>query len=418
MRRRTLLGWGLGAAAAGAGGCATVKENKSDGGLEQGLRAAQSDPVLRKDLIAAPVILQDIDLLQLGAQFWVRVRDQDGTTGVALTNPRLMQSLWPVFLNRVAPSFRGKDARELEALQAENYRWQLNYKWQGLAYWAPIAWLEFAILDLLGKKAGLPVGALLGGRVRETTGIYYASGNRGNSPEAELAHLQRLVDEAGAKAVKYRLGARLSFDERSTARDLALIPAARRQFGDDFVLYVDANSSYDVEMSLRIGRDLEAHGYGFFEEPVRFDHYDETKHIADTLDIPIAFGEDEVSLARFAWLIRHDAAQVIQPDLLFNGGLIRAIKVARMAALRGYPCVPHISGDGFGSLYALHFASCVRNTTPYQEYKGAEDVAHQVTGESGQLKVANGQVRIPSGPGLGITFDPEELARAEQVRAD
>jgi Mandelate racemase / muconate lactonizing enzyme, C-terminal domain. len=70
-----------------------------------------------------------------------------------------------------------------------------------------------------------------------------------------LAHLQRLVDEAGAKAVKYRLGARLSFDERSTARDLALIPAARRQFGDDFVLYVDANSSYDVEMSLRIGRD-------------------------------------------------------------------------------------------------------------------------------------------------------------------
>jgi L-alanine-DL-glutamate epimerase-like enolase superfamily enzyme len=384
--------------------------------LAAALRAAEQAPVLQTALLREPAILKEITLLHLNGQYWVRVRDEDGVEGIALTNPRLMATLWPIFLKRVAPSFLGKDARQLEALQTENYAWQLNYKWQGLAYWCAVAWMELAILDLLGKKAGRPVGALLGGRVRESSGIYYASGNRGNTPQAELAHLERLVEEAGAKALKFRLGARLHHDAASTARDLALIPAVRARFGPDFVLYADANSSYDVPMSLRIGRLLEAEGYAFFEEPVRFDHYEEMKEVADALSIPIAFGEEEASLARFRWVIAQDAAQVLQPDLLYGGGLIRAIKVARMAAVRGYPCVPHISGDGLGSLYALHFASCVENTTPYQEYKGEERVAHEVAGVGGPLRIVGGRVAIPAGPGLGVAFDPADLAKAQAVR--
>lgn len=412
MRRRELLQLG---AAGGLGALIPASASPAAPDLAAALRLAEQAPVLQTALLREPAILKDITLLQLQGQYWVRVRDADGVEGLALANPRLMAALWPIFLKRVAPSFLGKDARQLEALQAENYLWQLNYKWQGLAYWCAVAWLELAILDLLGKKAGLPVGALLGGRVRERSGVYYASGNRGNAPEAELAHLQRLTEEVGAKALKFRLGARLRHDAASTARDLALIPAVRARFGPDFVLYADANSSYDVPMALRIGRLLEAEGYAFFEEPVRFDYYEETKEVADALSIPIAFGEAEVSLARFRWVIAHDAAQVLQPDLLYNGGLIRAIKVARMAALRGYPCVPHISGDGLGSLYALHFASCVANTTPYQEYKGEERVAYEVVGQGRPLRIVEGGVVIPAGPGLGVAFDPADLAKARPV---
>lgn len=108
--------------------------------------------------------------------------------------------------------------------------------------------------------------------MRSDSGIYYASSNRGNSPEAEIAHLQKLADRAEAKALKFRLGARMGYDDASTARDIALIPLVCRHFGDDMVLCADANSSYDVPLAIRIGRMLEDYCYGFYEEPVKFDH--------------------------------------------------------------------------------------------------------------------------------------------------
>lgn len=385
------------------------------------LLAAETAPVLLRSLLDAPAMIREISLLAGEGQYVVRVRDSDGAEGFSVANPNHMNSVWPLFLRRVIPTYIGRDARDLEAIQADNYRYQLNYKWQGLAYWCCHAWLEFAILDLLGRKSGHSVGDWLGGRLREKTGVYYASGNRGNSPEAEIEHLQGLVNEIGAKALKFRLGARLYHDDVSNSRDLALIPGVRKAFGDDMILYADANSSYDIPTALRMGLLLEAEGYAFYEEPVPFDHYDETRSVADALTIPIAFGEQEVSMRRFRWLVENDAAQVIQPDLLFNGGLIRAIRVARMAALRGYPCVPHMSGGGLGSLYVLHFASAVPNTTGHQEYKGEEKIPFVLTGTgpfAGRKPViSNSEVAIPDGPGLGFALDPDFLAKLTPLSA-
>jgi len=62
-----------------------------------------------------------------------------------------------------------------------------------------------------------------------------------------------------------------------------LIPLVRKALGDDVTLYADSNSSYDAEHAIRIGRLMEEHDYGFFEEPCRFDHLEETKQVADAL---------------------------------------------------------------------------------------------------------------------------------------
>jgi L-alanine-DL-glutamate epimerase-like enolase superfamily enzyme len=383
----------------------------------QHLAAAETSPILAVERITAPAIVEDVALLRRDDQFFVRIRDRDGVEGITLCNPRLMASAWPIFLERVAPFFKGKDLRQLEDIQRDLYVWKLNYKWQGLAFWCVHAWMEFAALDLLGNKSGLPVSELLGGRVRDRTAIYYASGNRGNAPEAEIAYLQTLVAKAGAKAVKFRLGARMRHDDASTARDLALIPGVRKHFGDSMVLYADANSSYDVPLAIKIGRLLEDYSYGFYEEPVRFDHYEELCVVSKALKVPIAVGEQEVSMRRFRWLVEEDVAQILQPDLLFNGGMIRALRVARMAAVRSYPCVPHMSGGGLGSLYVTHFAGVCANTTEYQEYKGEESVPHEIVGTGRPLTVKNGEVEVPKGPGLGVFFDPDYLKGAAVVRA-
>ena len=75
-----------------------------------------------------------------------------------------------------------------------------------MPFWVCVAGAELAILDLLGEIAGEALGAL-GGVVRKEVAVYRASRNRGNSPEAEIEYLQKIVGESGAQAIKYRLGA-------------------------------------------------------------------------------------------------------------------------------------------------------------------------------------------------------------------
>jgi L-alanine-DL-glutamate epimerase-like enolase superfamily enzyme len=320
-------------------------------------------------------------------------------------HPDVLETTWPILTRRVAPFFIGKDARDLEALIDGVYLASSNYKWQGLAFWVPVASVEAAVLDLLGKTANKPLGELFGDVVRRDIAVYRASGNRGNTPAEEVAYLQRLIDETGARAIKFRLGARMRYDDESTRRDLALIPLTRKTFGDGMTIYADANGSYDVPMSLRIGKVMQEHRLAFLEEPVPFDYYDETKGIADALPIPVAGGEQESSLRRFRWMIEHKGVDVVQPDLLYFGGFIRSIRVARMAAAAGIPCTPHMSGGGLGFLYVAHFASCVPNAGPFQEYKGGNDTL-PVTSETSPLLSVKGVLRVPSGPGLGVTIDP------------
>ena len=373
-----------------------------------------SAPVLETGLFKNAVNIASVELLQNGKHYLVRVRSTDGVEGVAGAHDSVMPATYPILVKRVAPYFVGKDARNLEELIQGVYLRDSNYKWQGLPFWVSVAAVEIAVLDMLGKTANKPLGDLFGGIVRREIAVYRASGNRGNSPEAEIDYLKKIVGETGAKAIKFRLGARMRYDDASTKRDLAMIPLTRKTFGDGMAIYADANGSYDIPMAVRIGRMMEERKFAFFEEPAPFDFYDETKRIADTLDIPIALGEQESSLRSFRRIIEKGVAQVIQPDLLYFGGLTRSIKVARMAAAAGLDCTPHMSGGGLGYLYIAHFASCVSNCGAHQEYKGDDDTT-PISCESSSLKSENGVMKVPSGPGLGIKFDPDFLKKATVV---
>ena len=134
-----------------------------------------------------PVKIASMELLRNGRNFVVRVRTTDGAEGIGVPNAMHLVHTYPIFLNRVAPFFVGKDARQLEPLLWELYRHDDNYKYQGLALWVCVAAAEFAILDLLGKLTGQSIGDLLGGVKRREIAVYRASGVRGNTPEEEVA---------------------------------------------------------------------------------------------------------------------------------------------------------------------------------------------------------------------------------------
>lgn len=378
-------------------------------------REINQKPVLRKELISSPVKIESINIFRNGKHFFIKAVASDGAVGLAVGNPKYIKNIYPIMMNRIFPYFIGRDARDLEQLISEDvYVGKLNYKWQGLAFWVGVAYTELALLDLLGQVSQRPIGTLLGGRVREKVAIYYASGNRGNEPEAEIEHLLKLVERSGAKAVKYRLGARMRYDDASTRRDKALIPLVRKTLGEEATIYTDANGSYDVRMGIEIGKILEEYQTDFYEEPCRFDHYEETVAVANETNIPIAGGEEEVSTRQMMWLMDKGIYDIVQPDLLFYGGLTRSIKVARMAESIGIPCTPHISGKALGFLYMMQFASCVPNIGPYQEFKGNSDKV-PVTSETSSLQPVNGIIDIPKEPGLGVKFDPEFIKNGKSI---
>jgi L-alanine-DL-glutamate epimerase-like enolase superfamily enzyme len=294
------------------------------------------------------------------------------------------------------------------------YRYKSNYKFQGLAFWVCVAAAEIALLDLLGRLANQSIGDLLGGVLRRDISVYRASGNRGNTPEEEIDHLKQLVGETGAKAIKFRVGGRMSKNQDSLpGRSEKLIPLVRETFGDAMTIYADSNSSYDAHKAIEIGRLMEQHDYAFFEEPCRFDHLEETKQVADALTIPIAGGEQEFSTRRFRWMIRHRAVDIVQPDLHYFGGYIRSMRVARMAHAAGMPCTPHMSGSGLGYLDMLHLVSCIPNPGPYHEFKGQTDIP--VRSATSSLRCEDGVIRVPSGPGCGIELEAEFIRKASEV---
>ncbi len=411
INRRQAIAGAIGAATAGTAFAAKGKyaAKATSAPSMDALAKIAAKPVFRGSKFDQPVIIQSLDLLQLDKDYVVRVRAKNGAEGLAVCNPPRADYFANVLKHLVFPPFLNKDARDLENLLWEAYRYDDNYKLYGIALWSPMAWVEMAILDMLGRMSGQSMAQLIGDVVRKDIPVYVASGRRDTTPEQEIEYLKTLVTASGAKALKFRLGGRMSKNaDAMPGRTNTLIPLVRKVFGDDFDLHGDSNSSYDPEHAIPVGRMLEEYGYVYYEEPCEFDALEDTKKVRDTLSIPVAMGEQEYSEWRFRWCIANKVMDIVQPDLFYYGGMIRSMRVARMAEAAKLPICVHVSG-GFGFVYMLHYAAAVPNTGKYQEYKlGMEKYGEWF---DPPITVKNGLMNVPMGPGVGIK-DPVELIKA------
>lgn len=372
-----------------------------------------SKKLFKKELFDSPVIIDTLELLRYKDNFICRVRSKDGAIGYSFGQNSQLLSLYPIFVNRMQDFFIGKDARDLETLLDEVYVYESNYKLQSIALWVPLATIEFSILDLLGRMVKLPLGALVGEVRNNRIAVYQANSERYISPELTIAHLQEELAKTQAKAIKFKLGGRMNHPETPAGRSEKLIPLVRKTFGDDMFIAADANGSYDVKEAVRIGKIMEAYKYDFYEEPVPFDWYEETKMVADAVNIPIAGGEQEPSLRNFRWLLANDDLQIVQADMFYFGGMIRSMKVARMAEAMGRLHIPHVSSIGY--IYMMHFISAIPNAGPFHEYKSFKlDFPFEC--KTSSLVPENGMVTVPTGPGLGIDIDPEFIKKHAVVK--
>ncbi|MEM9882539.1 MAG: mandelate racemase/muconate lactonizing enzyme family protein [Planctomycetota bacterium] len=408
---QTCAAAGLSAGARAARGVTPGRVPASPAERYARLDTAAARPVIDLTGLDEPLIIDRIELQRRGREIVCRVTTEDGRVGLSVGNGSQLRSVASAMTHRIVPFFDGqrRDARQWERWVDELYIARSNYKFQGLALWIPLATLEFAVLDLLGRARGVPIARLLGPVVNPTVAVYKANNHRGKTPEESLDLIRANFERFPTEAIKFKVGGRMSITEDPPDRSERLIPMVRDTFGDDVTLYADSNGSYAVAEAVRIGRMLEAHGYGFFEEPVPFDHYPELVEVADALAVPIAGGEQEPSSRNFRWMLGAGGLDVVQPDLFYFGGFVRSLRVARMAEALGRPCVPHISGWGLGYLYMLHFVAALPNAGPYHEFKGFNDGIPFV-GDTPAVRLEGGRLTVPTAPGLGVEIEPDYLA--------
>lgn len=361
-------------------------------------------------LLPNPVVAQRVELLKKDgweeARAWfVRIQCDD-IQYVIPANSRI-QYLRGIFNGLVAPFFVGKDLREIEALVEGCYRDERNYKYCGMPLWNCIGHVEHAALGLLGTLAQKPVAEMFGSVIRREIEVYYTTFDRKNEPEVYVKNAVGKARELGVRALKIKVGGRMGPDP-TPGRTKAIIPLFRKAVGDDFTLYADANGSYDnLKDILDIGQRLHAEGYAIWEEPCAFREYELTRQATKKLKIKIAGGEQDTSLQIWRRMIRERTVDVVQPDMMYPGGFIRALRIGQMAHQAGLQIAPHSPRIGHNQAPMLHLAAIQSNLAEFQEWQPNDflkDHYHPV------IQAENGKMPLPLGPGWGVAWDPAFLA--------
>ena len=303
----------------------------------------------------------------------------------------------------------------IERIEEREHKFPGSYRCRALAG------LDTALWDLRGRLEGKPVVELLGGRPRRLR-AYASSMRRDITPEQEAERLVRLRDAHGFDAFKWRVGAECGHDvDEWPGRTEAIVPTVARALGDGVAKLVDANSGFSPRRAIEVGHLLEAHGISHYEEPCPYWKLAQTQQVTDALSLDVTGGEQDWDLATWERMIGMRAVDIVQPDVMYMGGIARTLQVAHMAHAAGLPCTPHSANLSLVTLCTMHLLGAIPNAGKYLELsiEGPDYYPYQqglFLGED-PYRVRDGHVTIPAAPGWGVEINPDWLAAASYRRS-
>lgn len=390
------------------------------------LTASANEPTLADDLpnwpepnlkaiLPEPVLIRSVELLKTQDRLMLVVTAQDGSRGITQCNER-MPNLISLLKGLVLPHFLAKDAREVALLTDNAYRLNSNYKYAGMPLWNCIGSVEIALWDLLGKLAKQPVYQLLGKPVRKEYGVYISDFYRGGEPmEGVIDRLAEKLAATGAKGIKIKIGGRMQNTAEDEARTRRYVPLVRKKLGDAITIYADGNGSFSPAEGIAAGKFLEQYGVDIFEEPCNFEDEEGLRRVNQALkNIVLAGGEQDSSLYRFRRLAHTHVYDLLQPDVYYNGGILRTLQVAEIARTYGKHVAPHTPKADPLIAPFWQVAALAANLYGLQEF--VYNPSQQAPAwYSPHIHVEDGKMQIPDTPGLGIEYDESIWKSAQKV---
>lgn len=357
--------------------------------------------------------LRQIETFSNAFVCFVRVTAEDGAQGWGQVAPYCADITAQVLHRQVAPHVLGMDCDDLEAMLTEVR--DREHKFPGAYLRRAMGGVDTAIWDMRGRRAGLPVCALIGGTPGPIR-AYASSMKRDITPAQEAERFLRLQGEQGFDAFKFRIGAEVGRDrDEWPGRTEEIVPAIRRALGDAPALLVDANSCYSPPRAIEVGHMLQDNGISHYEEPCPYWEFEQTKTVTDALQIDVTGGEQDCMMANWRGMISGRIVDVLQPDVCYLGGIHRTLQVARMAEAAGLPITPHCANLSMVTLFTMHLLRAIPNAGKYLEFsiEGPDYYPWQdglFTHDP--YAITDGKATVTDASGWGVEVHPEWLARA------
>ena len=344
---------------------------------------------------------------------FVRVTAEDGSQGWGQVSTYHSDITSKILHRQVAPWTLGEDTADLDNLL--DIVTEREHKFPGSYLRRAMAGLDTAIWDMRGKLAGKPVTELLGG----SPGLiraYASSMKRDITPTDEATRLKILRDTKGFDAFKVRAGAEVGRNQDEwPGRTEEIIPTMRRELGNDVDLLIDANSCYSPNRAIEVGNILQDYGFSHYEEPCPYWELEQTKKVTDALTIDVTGGEQDCDLPTWNRMIEMRAVDIVQPDILYLGGISRTLRVVEKAQKSKLPVTPHCANLSLVTLFTMHLLRAIPNAGKYLEFsiEGADYYPWQ-EGIFTQCPygIEDGHARVTDAPGWGVEINPEWLAQS------
>jgi L-alanine-DL-glutamate epimerase-like enolase superfamily enzyme len=350
---------------------------------------------------------------------FVRVTADTGDRGWGQVSTYNADITCQIFHRQIAPHALGAEAWDFADLLARIF--EREHKFPGSYLRRAMTGLDTALWDLKGKVEGKPVVALIGGKPRLLR-AYASSMKRDITPQAEAERFMRLRDDKGFDAFKFRVGAECGRDvDEWPGRTEAIVPVVSKALGDGIAKMVDANSGFSPKRAIAVGRLLEAEGISHYEEPCPYWEFEQTKEVADALSIDVTGGEQDCEIGNFRQMIAMHAVDIVQPDVMYLGGLTRTLEVAALAAKAGLAVTPHSANLSLVTICTMHLLGAIPNAGKYLEFsiEGADYYPWQDGLFLGDpFRIEDGKAKIPEGPGWGVEINPAWLAKASHQASE
>lgn len=268
-----------------------------------------------------------------------------------------------------------------------------------------ISAVDLAIWDIISKHHDLPLYKVIGGG-RDEVDCYASDGyyRQGEGVEELLKEVKGYVD-SGFRAVKLKVGKLPLREEYERVRQV------RELIGEDRQLMLDANNGYSRPQALKAARLFEKLDVDWYEEPLNPNDLDGMSELRAKISLPIAAGELDYLRYSFAEMIKKGAVDIIQPDVMFVGGVTEFLRVAALASSFNIPVAPHAEHNVHAQLVAA-LPNCV--TVEY--FVKESDVMKDMHLFKTNIRPdKNGKLKPSQKPGNGMDVD---MDRVEEYRAD
>jgi L-alanine-DL-glutamate epimerase-like enolase superfamily enzyme len=359
--------------------------------------------ITRIDIYEMNVALHEPFVIALGTSYraenlLVRVHTSDGMCGLGEASPfptitGETQATAFEAARSLARLLLGKDPTDIEGRVAEmNAALPRNP--------AAKCSLDLALYDLLARRAGLPLYALLGGARRRIRTDFTIS----ITPPAEIAAKARAVKDRGFRTIKLKLGTNL-------AADIARVQAVRQEVGDDIRLSVDANQGWSAATAVAVLREIDRYGVEHCEQPVPAWDHQALKTVREASPIPIVADEACFDHHDAYTLARSGAADMFNIKLAKSGGLHTALKIAAAAEAAGLRCMVGCMLEARIGITASAHLAAARPVISYADLDGI--LLHAEDPVAGGVTVEGDELVLPDAPGLGVEVDPAYLASLE-----